>query len=122
MIRLSNDPFKDVLDTFFERPFVLRENQSKTIKDGDKYTFYLAVPGLTKDDLVISIKDEYLLISYKKESNNKSISFIDSFERIYNLPEDVDENNIKGKVENGVLEIELPISKKKTLERLISLN
>lgn len=122
MIRLSNDPFKNVLDTFFERPYVLRENLSKTKKDDDKYTFYLAVPGLTKDDLVISVKDDFLSISHKKEIDNKSILFVDSFKRTYSLPEDVDGDNIKGKVENGVLEIELPISKKKPLERLISLN
>jgi HSP20 family protein len=122
MKRLSNDPFKDVLDTFFETPLGLRGNSSKTTKDDEKYTFYLAVPGLTKDDLIISVKNEYLHISYKKEIDNRPVSFVDSFKRTYSLPEDVDENNIKGKVEDGVLKIELPISKKKPLERLISLN
>ena len=35
---------------------------------------------------------------------------------------DVQEKNIEGKVENGVLTISLPIDKRKNIERLISLN
>jgi hypothetical protein len=38
------------------------------------------------------------------------------------VPDDVDEKNITGSVENGVIEIILPKSKKKSVERLISLN
>jgi HSP20 family molecular chaperone IbpA len=40
----------------------------------------------------------------------------------YNIPDDVREKDIIGKVDNGVLELTLPIDKKKSLERLISLN
>jgi HSP20 family molecular chaperone IbpA len=42
--------------------------------------------------------------------------------RFYDIPDDVKEKDIEGKVENGVLELTLPIDKKKSIERLISLN
>jgi HSP20 family protein len=81
------------------------------------------VPGLTKDDLKISIKDGYLSISFKKEDgDNVNYSFVSSFSKTYSIPDDVNEKEITGKVENGILEINLPKSKKKSLERFISLN
>jgi hypothetical protein len=73
--------------------------------------------------LKISIKDGYLSISFKKEDgDNVNYSFVSSFSKTYSIPDDVNEKEITGKVENGILEINLPKSKKKSLERFISLN
>jgi HSP20 family protein len=83
----------------------------------------MAVPGLTKDDLSISIKDGFLTISNKKEDkDNPKYSFVGSFSKTYSIPDDVNEKTISGKVENGVLEVKLPKSEKRSLERFISLN
>jgi HSP20 family protein len=124
MVTFYRDPFKDVLDTLFEKQTSsVRENSTKLVTRDNDYSVYLAVPGLTKDDLSISVKDGLLSISYKKEeSDNVNYSFVSSFKKTYSLPEDVNEKEITGKVENGVLEIILPKSKKKSLERFISLN
>lgn len=123
MLVFHKDPFKDVLDTFFEKPSLIRENSTKLVTRDNEYSFYLAVPGLTKDDLSISVKDGLLSISYKKEEKDDiNYSFVSSFKKTYSLPEDVNEKDITGKVENGVLEILLPKIKKKSLERFISLN
>jgi len=123
MLTLYRDPFKDVLDTFFEKPSLLRDGQSKIVTRDDEYQIYLSVPGLTKNDLTISVKDGLISISYKKEeTDDKNYSFVNSFKKTYSIPEDVSEKDISGKVENGVLQIILPKNKKKSLERFISLN
>lgn len=123
MLSIYKDPFKDVLDTFFEKPSLLRDGQSKIVTRDDEYQVYLSVPGLTKNDLTISVKDGLISISYKKEeTDDKSYSFVSSFKKTYSIPEDVSEKDISGKVENGVLQITLPKIKKKSLERYISLN
>lgn len=124
MLTFYKDPvFKDVLDTFFERPNVSVGSSTKIVSREDDYIVFFSVPGLTKNDLTISVKDGLLSVSYKKEeSNEKGYSFIDSFKKTYSIPDDVSEKDISGKVENGVLEIVLPKSKKKSLERFISLN
>jgi HSP20 family protein len=123
MLTFYRDPFKDVLDTFFEKQTLTRENSTKVVTGDNSYSIYLAVPGLTKEDLSISVKDGLLSISYKKEESNEvNYSFVSSFKKTYSIPEDVNEKEITGKVENGVLEILLPKSKKKSLERFISLN
>jgi len=119
---LYKDPLKDVLNTFFEKEF-LKDNSVKLFEKDDKYLIYLSVPGLTKDDLSILIKDDLLIIKYKKEKNeNENFSFMNSFEKSYLIPDDVSENDIEGNIKNGVLEITLPKSKEKIKERTISLN
>jgi HSP20 family protein len=125
MVKNYRDPLKDMLDTFFDRPSLstTRENSTKLVTRDNEYAVYISVPGLTKDDLKISIKDGYLTISFKKEDgDNVNYSFVSSFSKTYSVPDDVNEKEITGKVENGILEINLPKSKKKSLERFISLN
>lgn len=124
MLTFYKDPiFKDVLDTFFEKPISSIGSSTKIVSREDDYVVFFAVPGLTKNDLTISVKDGLLSVSYKKdESNERMYSFVGSFKKTYSIPEDVAEKDISGKVENGILEIVLPRSKKKSLERFISLN
>jgi HSP20 family protein len=125
MITTYKDPFKDILDTFFEnKSFYYRNNKlSDIIRNDEDYRIHLSVPGLSKDNIKISIKDGILSISYEKEeTDNKPYSFVNSFKKTYSLPEDCDEKNITGKVENGVVEIVIPKSKKKSIERFISLS
>ena len=120
MITLFKDPLFQTLDSVFESPKQL--NQPKITRTDEDYRVHIAVPGLTKDDLTISTKEGYLNISYvKEETDDKTYSFTSSFKKTYHIPDDVDEKHITGKVENGVLEIVLPKSKKKSSERLISL-
>ena len=61
-------------------------------------------------------------MKYLEKNEEDSYNFVGSFVKSYNIPEDVKEKDIEGKVENGVLTISLPIDKKKSLERSIFLN
>lgn len=125
MITLYPDPFKEVLDAFFEfpRPKKTEAVKTKVSTNDEDYKVVMPVPGLTKDDLVIRVKDGILHISYEmKDTDNENYTFINSFKKSYHLPDDVDEKHIKGSVENGVLEIVLPKSKKKVTERFIELS
>lgn len=118
MITLFKDPFFTGFDTkgFLSTP---ETNISKTETE---YKVSISVPGLTKEDLKITTKEGTLRIAFEKEEGDVSHHFIGSFVKSYNIPDDVKEKDIVGKVENGVLELVLPIDKKKSLERQISLN
>jgi HSP20 family protein len=91
-------------------------------KNETEYKVSISVPGLTKEDLKISTKDGILRISFEGEEKDERNNFTTSFVKSYNIPDDVKEKDIIGKVENGILELTLPIDKKKSIERLISLN
>jgi HSP20 family protein len=124
MITFYPDPFKEVFDTLFENPRLRKTStiQTKVSKNDDDYKVIMPVPGLTKEDLTIKIKDGVLKISYETKDEVSSHSFVSSFQKSYRIPDDVDEKHIRGCVENGVLEISLPKSRKKNTERLIELS
>ncbi len=118
MITLFKDPFFRGFDTkgFLSTP------ETNIEKTETEYKVSISVPGLTKDDLKIMTKEGILKISYEKQEGENGNYFVGSFVKSYNIPDDVKEKDIVGKVENGVLTLLLPIDKKKTLERFISLN
>lgn len=121
MITLFKDPFFHGFDSVFDSK-LLKTPETKVAKDETGYVISISVPGLTKEDLKISTKEGILKISFEKDEDDGSRNFVNSFTKSYNIPEDVQEKNIEGKVENGVLTISLPIDKRKSIERLISLN
>ena len=82
----------------------------------NNYTIELAAPGLNKEDFEVSVDDGVLTVSSEKERSNedgkgdykrREFSYT-SFKRSFNLPRNLDAENIKAKHENGVLYIELP--------------
>ncbi len=123
MITLFKDPLFDVFDKVFETSYVgtsvPQVNISKTEND---YKVLMSVPGLTKEDIKITTKDNVLTISFETQEKTDKTQFVNGFKKSYVLPDDVKEKDIVGKVENGILELILPKDKKKSLERLISLN
>ena len=118
MITLFKDPFFTGLDNnrFLSTP------ETNITKNETEYKVSISVPGLTKEDIKITTKEGVLKISYEKTEGDKTHHFIGGFVKSYSIPDDVREKDILGKVENGVLELVLPIDRKKSLERQISLN
>jgi HSP20 family protein len=122
MITLFKDPFFQGFESAFDTSKFLKTPETKVSKSETEYKVSISVPGLTKDDLKISTKEGVLRISFEKEESDDTRHFMGSFIKSYTIPDDVKEKDIVGKVENGVLELTLPIDKKKSLERFISLN
>lgn len=112
---------------FFDNNWVERANSTlpaiNVIENADNYKVELAAPGLTKDDFNVHVDEENNLVvnvEKKSEENEKAkdgrylrreFSY-SKFQRTLILPDDVDKENISAKVNNGVLEIELPKIKK----------
>lgn len=116
-----NDPFFNNLSNVFEKNRFLDYPDVKIEKDENEYRLLVVVPGLTKDDLKITIKDGDLVISYEKEEKKKNSYFINSFSKFYILPDDVSQDKIVANVKDGVLEIKLPFYEKKPLEKVIEI-
>ena len=92
------------------------------------------LPGYGKDDVKAELKDGYLTItatrtSNKEESDEKSHyirreRYYGSCSRCFYVGEDVTENDIKARFENGTLQLNVPKIEKKPEEpktRLISI-
>jgi HSP20 family protein len=122
MITLFKDPFFQGLETAFETNRFMRTPETKISKTETEYRIDMAVPGLNKEDLKIITKEGVLKISFNRDEKEDESYFTGSFTKSYNIPDDVKEKDIEGKVDNGVLILTLPIDRKKSIERSISLN
>ena len=123
-LRLFRDPFiTDMIDLFYETPSFIERSIKRTniITNDTDYRVQIAVPGLSKEDIKITIKDSVLSVVYENEKEDENLYFTTSFKKAYTLPYDADEKNITGKSENGILEIVIPRIKKKTNERIIEI-
>ena len=125
LIKLWKDPFfSDMIDLFNDTPsFIDRSFKRSNIETNENdYRIQIAVPGLTKEDIKISVDNSVIKISHeKKETDDKTFFFTTSFEKEYRLPDDIDDKKIDGKIENGILEIVIPKDKKKVNQRFIEI-
>ena len=125
------DVFDDEYDLFedFDRNFFGRRNplfghheknlMKTDIRDmKDHYEMLIDLPGFKKDEMKIELNDGYLTISAEKgldkDETDKNGSLIrqeryaGSLSRSYYVGEDITENDIHAKFENGVLTIDVP--------------
>jgi HSP20 family protein len=93
----------------------------------DKLHFEVACTGLTKEDVKVNIEDDILKISYKKPEENEDLHpgtihrslSKRSFDLGYKISAKYDLSKAEAKLENGLLEISIPVcekSKPKTLK------
>jgi HSP20 family protein len=88
-------------------------NITETDKD---FKLDLSVPGMKRDDFRIDVENGILTISSEKEEkmkdegkNYKHREFsYSSFSRSFTLPDNVDENKIHAKYDNGMLMLNIP--------------
>ena len=84
----------------------------------DNYKLELCIPGLTKDDVKLSIDAEgNLVVEMTKETkkeNKEEMRYlrhefsVEHFHQTVMLPEDIHKQKISAKVENGILDIVIP--------------
>ena len=98
----------------------------------DHYEMLIDLPGFKKDEMKIELNDGYLTISAEKgldkDETDKNGSLIrqeryaGSLSRSYYVGEDITENDIHAKFENGVLTIDVPKKEEtKPVEKYIAI-
>jgi HSP20 family protein len=111
----------DLMDFDSEVPFsALRLGMnvpSANVEETEKeYLVELAAPGLERKDFKVEINNHTLTISSekneekkeKKEGYTRREFSYNAFTRSFTLPENVKENNIDAKYQNGILKISIP--------------
>lgn len=105
----------------FNTPFLRNANlPAVNIKDNAKsFDLELAVPGYKKDELKVNVEDGVLTISSEKQKESeedkngytrREFSYR-SFQRSFQLPENVDGDNVKANFVDGVLKLSIPKTK-----------
>ena len=112
---------ENLLDDFFDFPFdgYRTEMMSTDIKDTDAgYEVTMSLPGVKKEDIKAQLKDGYLTIqataNNKKDEKDDKGKYIrrerysGSCSRSFYVGEDVTQDEIKAKFENGALTLLVP--------------
>jgi HSP20 family protein len=122
---LVNDFFNDE-DMFSFSKF--SNNLNTNIRENDtSYFLDIQVPGLSKEDITINLEDNMIKISSKKENIDENDRFyqkqfsVSSFEKSFTIPDDVNEDDITAKVENGILTITLLKNEKAKITKNIEI-
>lgn len=84
----------------------------------DEFTVIAEIPGLKKEDISITIRDNMMTISGKRtvEEHNKNYSVLrcelpeGEFQKTLRMPAKVKESDVKASYEDGILRITLPKS------------
>ncbi len=120
--RFQNNWFPGLLNDMFDKEFTVSTPfcapAVNVIESDELYHIEMTAPGMTKEDFSIRLDENDVLVvemkkSTDKKEENKKLNYLrrefayTEFKRSYYLPEDVDKNNIKASMDNGVLHIEL---------------
>jgi len=97
------------------------------IENEKAFEIQLAVPGMSKEDFKIDLKENHLAVSgerkFTKKTDEKHFRSIETqygaFRREFVLPENVDAEKIEAKYNNGILELVIPKDEKKLLKTTI---
>ena len=115
-----NDWFNDAFNT---TPAMFKASGSSLMSADvkeykDHYELSLELPGYKKEDVNASLKDGYLTIEAKREDKKDDSEdeahfirrerYVGTLERTFYVGEDVKQEDIKAKFDNGVLEINIP--------------
>jgi len=118
--RLFEDYIGDIPEMFSEsgrRNFIPRTNISET---EDAFRLSVELPGMTEDDIDISLTSDGLLIQGEKreehEEENQGLKYVESsygrFERLIPVTQEVEEDKITASFDKGILRLELPKTEK----------
>ncbi|MCR4602032.1 MAG: Hsp20/alpha crystallin family protein [Prevotella sp.] len=118
----SNNWLPAVFNDLFNTEFMPKASATApaiNVKETDKaYIVELAAPGLTKEDFNVHINDEGNLMikmeKHEEKNDDQSARYLrrefsySKFEQTLILPDDVEKEQIKARVDCGVLTVELP--------------
>ncbi len=121
----KNNSLLDDFSNIFNGNMFSNNMRTDISENENEYTLDIEMPGVKKDEININFEDNSLIIEIKQEKNNESNdSYIRkertalNIRRSYYL-ENIDENSIKAKLNDGILKVIVPkkelIENKKTI-------
>lgn len=113
----------DVFDDFFRPVFSEEKNCLKTdIRElEDSYELNIEVPGFTKDQIKISLKDGYLSVVCARQEQTVKGTFkrkeiCESCARTYYVGDGISQDSIKATCADGILTLSIPKEQPKQVE------
>ncbi len=127
--REAEDFFND--DDWFFPVFQIKEMTPEVdVYETDKMVVAeISAPGMNADDLSVSVENNLLTVKgeKKEEKEDKKKGYYrkemkrGSFERIVQLPAEIDEDNVSAEYKDGILKVEIPKTERKKQKKQIEI-
>lgn len=117
----TREPFYRLFDSFFNSDVQGEETRAwvppvDIQETADAYLFHAELPGLTKEDIRITLENNVLRVSgerklekdAKKENYHRVERTYGTFTRTFALPTQVEADRVQAAFENGILTVTVP--------------
>ncbi|MBQ6143932.1 MAG: Hsp20/alpha crystallin family protein [Clostridia bacterium] len=125
-------PFDDFFKKFDVRPEFKNVMSTDIVEKDDGLEMIVDLPGVKKEDIKIELNKGYLIITassnVEKEEKDDSKNYLrrerstGRYRRSFFVGEELTEEDIKAKFENGTLTINLPKKEQKKIEEKKTIN
>ena len=75
-------------------------------KNDTAYDVSIAAPGIAKNEVDVTVKDNVLTVAHEHKEESSDKSFCTSFSKSWTIPKDIDVENISAAYESGVFQRE----------------
>ena len=123
---IKNKNNRDLFDNLFDNLMLkscnmgdYKSNDSYFSTDEKYYKIDIALPGANKDEIQLSINNNYLNLNYTNQKDNNVWN--SSFNRKIKLPSDILENKIGAELKDGILSINISRDFKKSISKIITI-
>lgn len=127
---LGTSRFSDIMDEFFND--IVKTGRDNFVPGIDisetenQFLITAELPGMKKEDIDISLENRRLTISgerkFENEEKGKTFHRVEtsygSFNRSFQLPDNVDENSVSASYENGLLNISIDKDEEKVKKQI----
>jgi len=117
-IKLENPilEFTKIFDEFFDESYDItsRKCPAHDVIENDKiFIIEIELASIKKENININTEDNTLIIEAERKIDktlkyNRQERYVGKFKRIFTLPDNVDTEGIKAKLDNGILTISIP--------------
>ena len=129
----SINNFDQLLGSFFESNTDYSAAWAPVVdlsESKEGYELTAEIPGMKKEDITVSLKDNILTVSGEKKVEKKEESkkifrserSYGKFERSFKLIEEVKSDSIKANYSDGILRVTIPKDEEKILPKMIKIN
>ena len=123
MTRHPYASFDTFLDTFLDertnrsnktKDYSLVQPRSQITESDNGYSIAIEMPGLGRNDIEVSLENDYLTVSGERDVNGAK----SKYSRSWSLGENVTQEGISARYDAGILYVEVPVQK--STKRIIS--
>ena len=123
---IKNKNNRDLFDNLFDNLMLkscnmgdYKSNDSYFSTDEKYYKIDIALPGANRDEIQLSVNNNYLDLNYTNQNDNNIWN--SSFNRTIKLPNDILENKINAELKDGILSIKISRDVKKSISKRITI-